>query len=72
VLGDRWAKSSHSNPSGNCVEAAFRKSSHSGSSTNCVEVAAAGTVLVRDSKDPGGPVLTLTAAQWRSFIERYR
>ena len=35
----------------------WRKSSHSGSDTNCVEVAAEGAV--RDSKNPGGPVLNV-------------
>jgi hypothetical protein len=52
------------------TNARWRKSSYTGSSgTNCVEVAALpGTVAVRDSKDPGGPVLTLTPAAWRSFV----
>jgi hypothetical protein len=50
--------------------AEWRKSSFSGGSGgNCVEVATnlPGMVAVRDSKDPAGPVLTLTPAQWRSF-----
>lgn len=48
----------------------WRKSSYSGSNGgNCVEV----TVLpdchlgVRDSKDPDGPRLTFTPAEWRTF-----
>jgi hypothetical protein len=50
--------------------AEWRKSSYSsGSGGNCVEVATnlPGVVAVRDSKDPDGPALTLTPAQWRSF-----
>jgi hypothetical protein len=46
------------------------KSSYSTSQgSECVEVAALpnGTA-VRDSKDPGGPVLTFTRAQWSSFL----
>jgi hypothetical protein len=48
----------------------WRKSSYSGSNGgNCVEVAALpGNVLaVRDSKNPDGPVLTFSRAEWRSF-----
>ena len=50
--------------------AGWRKSSYSsGSGGNCVEVATnlPGLIAVRDSKDPDGPALTLTPAQWRSF-----
>jgi hypothetical protein len=37
---------------------------------NCVQVASAGagTVAVRDSKDPNGGVLIYTADEWRDFI----
>ena len=52
-----WRKSSLSGSNANCVEMTWRKSSHSGSDTNCVEVAAMGAV--RDSKNPGGPVLSV-------------
>jgi Domain of unknown function (DUF397) len=46
----------------------WRKSSYSGSGNNCVETATADqVVLIRDSKDQGGPQLRLTAEQWRSF-----
>ncbi|MGW0150399.1 DUF397 domain-containing protein [Streptomyces sp. NPDC004822] len=46
------------------------KSSYSTSSgPDCVEVAAApGTILVRDSKDPDGPRLTLTPTTWTAFL----
>lgn len=55
--------------------ALWRKSSYSsGNGGNCVEVAVnlPGVVAVRDSKDPGGPVLTLTPVQWRSFAADVR
>lgn len=35
----------------------------------CVEVAhAGGDVLVRDSKDPDGPVLTFDREEWLAFL----
>lgn len=47
--------------------AAWRKSSFS-SPNNCVEVAMLPDgVAVRDSKDPGGPVLIFTPAEWDAF-----
>jgi len=48
---------------------AWRKSSYSGQG-NCVEVAAnrPDVVAVRDSKDPGGAVLTLSRDEWRAFL----
>jgi Domain of unknown function (DUF397) len=53
---------------------AWRRSSFStGADQTCVEVAITGgdrapEVLLRDSKDPGGPVLRFTAAEWRVFL----
>jgi hypothetical protein len=52
------------------TNATWQKSSYSGGNGgNCVEVARnlAGVVAVRDSKNPGGPVLMFTPAQWRAF-----
>jgi hypothetical protein len=52
------------------TRAEWRKSSYSsGNGGNCVEIAGnlPGVVVVRDSKDPRGPVLMLTPAQWRTF-----
>jgi hypothetical protein len=52
-------------------DATFRRSSFSGSSGgNCVEVARTGDLFgLRDSKNPGGPVLALGAHQGRAFLE---
>jgi Domain of unknown function (DUF397) len=49
----------------------WRKSRHSNSSGNCVEVAelADGRIAVRNSRYPGGPVLTYTRAEMVAFIE---
>jgi Domain of unknown function (DUF397) len=50
--------------------AIWRKSSLSGNNGgNCVEVAAnlPGVVAVRDSKDPDGPELVFTPAEWAAF-----
>lgn len=49
-----WRKSSRSTPEGQ----------------NCVEVATnlSGIVAIRDSKDPSGPKLDVTSAEWRTFL----
>lgn len=55
--------------------AAWRKSSQSGGNGGqCVEVARnlPGVVAVRDSKDPGGPSLVVTAGEWRAFLAGVR
>jgi hypothetical protein len=46
----------------------WRKSSFSGGNGGqCVEVAAAGAVLVRDTTDRGGAVLSIPATAWKVF-----
>ncbi|MFC7385653.1 DUF397 domain-containing protein [Sphaerisporangium rhizosphaerae] len=52
-------------------QARWRKSSMSGDDGGmCVEVAAnlPGVVAVRDSTDPGGPVLTFPPEAWTRFL----
>ncbi|WP_425551573.1 DUF397 domain-containing protein [Actinocatenispora rupis] len=76
-----WQKSSRSAGNGNCVEVAtnlvgadWQKSSRSQSNGACVEVAGnlGGVVGVRDSKDPGGPALTVAPAAWAAFADEVR
>ena len=53
----------------------WRKSSYSGGNGgDCVEVAVLpdATHAVRDSKDPGGPALRFSAAEWRRFTASVR
>lgn len=55
--------------------AAWRKSTYSnGSGGNCVEVARnlPGVVAIRDSKNPDGPALVFTPADWQAFTGRLR
>ncbi|MEV0474973.1 DUF397 domain-containing protein [Streptomyces prunicolor] len=52
----QWFTSSHSENGGQCIEVA----------TNLV--ASRGVVPVRDSKNPGGPVLDLPAGAFASFV----
>jgi len=51
-LGDRWQKSRHSEGDGACVEVRVLN----------------GSVQLRDSKDPGGPVLQFSPMCWASFV----
>ncbi|MFF8452086.1 DUF397 domain-containing protein [Streptomyces leeuwenhoekii] len=47
----------------------WRKSTYSGDSSNCVEIATTPTtILVRDSKNPAGPRLTLPPTAWADFL----
>jgi Domain of unknown function (DUF397) len=73
-----WQKSSYSGGEGSdCVEVAWQKSSYSGTGgSDCVEVAWQSRqsasvnvdVLLRDSKNPAGPVLTIPALSWQRLL----
>ncbi|MFD4870565.1 DUF397 domain-containing protein [Streptomyces sp. NPDC058412] len=69
LTGVLWRKSSYSGGTGgDCVEcaplggAAWRKASYSGTTGGD------GQVAVRDSKNLGGPVFTVTAAAFGAFV----
>ncbi|MFC4911043.1 DUF397 domain-containing protein [Actinomadura gamaensis] len=78
VADIHWRTSSHStNTGGECVEVGdvgWQKSSHSTDTGGaCVEVrGAAAAVAVRDSKDPDGPKLLLSAVAWEDVLRRAR
>jgi uncharacterized protein DUF397 len=77
LTGVSWRKSSYSGTNGGaCIEVAeVCKSSYSGTNGgNCVEVARTppAAVAVRDSKDPDGPKLIFTVADWTAFTAAIR
>lgn len=54
-------------PEPDCI--VWRTSGYSANGGNCVEVAPGpNRVLVRDSRDPGGPVPSVTTEEWRAFL----
>ncbi|MEU5860485.1 MULTISPECIES: DUF397 domain-containing protein [unclassified Nonomuraea] len=62
----RWQKSSFSGDNGgNCVEIAELKNVHGGPEH---KVGQDELVVVRDSKDPDGPKLFFTPAEWDAFL----
>ena len=56
------------------MNAIWVKSSFSFSNGNCVEVASlpGGEIGVRNSRDPGGPVLMFMPGEWDAFVGRAR
>ncbi|WP_347943124.1 DUF397 domain-containing protein [Sphaerisporangium sp. TRM90804] len=52
------------------TELHWRKSSYSsGNGGDCVEIASfSAGVAVRDSKNPSGPVLTVSSGAWSAFV----
>ncbi|MEV4104734.1 DUF397 domain-containing protein [Nonomuraea sp. NPDC049649] len=56
------------------VNAQWRKATASADTGQCVEVATnlPGVVAVRDSKNPQGPALVFTPAEWRAFVSGVR
>ncbi|WP_371592865.1 DUF397 domain-containing protein [Streptomyces virginiae] len=69
LMSVQWRKSSYSGTNGGeCVEcsplgtAAWRTASCGGTTGGD------GRVVVRDSKNPGGPVFTVTAAAFTTFV----
>ena len=49
------------------------KARRSTANGQCVEIASAsGRVAIRDSKDPGGPILVYTQAEFSTFLEGAR
>jgi Domain of unknown function (DUF397) len=51
----------------------WRKSTYSGGNGgSCVEVGQAGRVLIRDTKDRGGPMLAVSPATWRELVDRLK
>ena len=52
------------------ARAEWSKSSHSSANGQCIQVARnlPGVVAVRDSKNPDGPKLIFSPADWRTFV----
>lgn len=76
----QWRKSSYSGSGGgDCIECAplngteWRKSSYSGNTGGeCIEFAQAQcneSVAIRDSKDPEGPVFTISPGTFARFVK---
>lgn len=58
----------------NIRRAEWSKSTYSSANGQCVEVARnlSGVVAVRDSKNPEGPKLLISPAEWQIFLGRLR
>lgn len=61
---DAWHKTSHSTDGSNCVEVTVTyDTSGAGQKAGSEKL-----YLMRDSKNPDGPVLVFTPAEWEAFI----
>jgi hypothetical protein len=67
-----WRKSSYSTNGDECVEVGWRTSSHSTNGGECVEVLPGSEVLIRDTKDREGGILTASATTWSELLSRLR
>jgi hypothetical protein len=66
-----WTTSTYCDIGATCVE--WRKASECSADADCVEVACGHErYLIRDSKDPDGPVLTFTRDEWAAFVAGVR
>lgn len=55
------------------LPAGWRKARRSMGNGNCVEISTIGAgVIVRDSKDPVGPVIVYSPGSWRTFAREAR
>lgn len=77
MLSSTWLKSSKSNPSGACLEAAHKRSSYSFANGNCPEAGSGDkSVYVRDTKQEHlgdlRTVLEFTPAVFAAFTERLK
>lgn len=52
----------------------WRRSSRSWGNGNCLEISAMSrnVIMIRDSKDPHGPILRVTPTQWDNFLDDIR
>lgn len=57
----------------NVSDLQWRKARRSANNGACVEAALSnGRILIRDSKDPGGPILDYRSSAWRAFTSEAR
>ena len=66
LSGNNWRKSNRSTNGGNCAEVAIVRND----GIVAPHKPHADTLyVIRDSKDPNGPVIALDPAEWRAFVD---